>query len=198
MMLKKITICASLVLLTACGGEPSDDAAVQDPAQAGGPDTAQSAAPVAQAVTGSADILDAQGASVGTARFEEGETGVRISLQLTGMPEGTHGFHIHQVGECTAPGFESAGSHFNPTNRQHGLENPQGPHAGDMENVEVSAGGTAQIAVDNDRVTLGDGANSLFDADGSAIVFHAQGDDNVTDPSGNSGDRIACGVITRD
>ena len=197
-MLKKTTICASLIMLAACGGESADDAALQDPAQAGGPDTVQSATPAAGATTASADIRDAQGASVGTARFEEGETGVRISLQLTGLPEGAHGFHIHQVGECTAPGFESAGSHFNPTSRQHGLENPEGPHAGDMENLEVGAGGSVQLAVDNDRITLGEGANSLFDADGSAIVIHAQADDNVSDPSGNAGDRIACGVITRD
>jgi Cu-Zn family superoxide dismutase len=197
MMLKKTTICASLILLAACGGEAGDDAAVQEPAQAGGPDTALSAAPAPGATTATAALQDAQGASVGTATLEEGESGVRISLQLTGLPEGTHGFHIHQVGQCTAPGFESAGPHFNPTSRQHGLENPQGPHAGDMENVEVAAGGTAQLAVDNDRVTLGEGANSLLDADGSAIVLHAQADDNVTDPSGNSGDRIACGVITR-
>ena len=195
-MLKKTTICASLILLAACGGEPADDAAVQEPSQVGGPDTAQAAAPAAGAATANAEVRDAQGASLGTARFEEGESGVRIALQLTGLPEGTHGFHIHQVGECTAPGFESAGSHFNPTNRQHGLENPQGPHAGDMENIEVGAGGTVQLAIDNDRITLGGGPNSLLDADGSSIVFHAQADDNVTDPSGNSGDRIACGVIT--
>jgi Cu-Zn family superoxide dismutase len=190
MMLKKTTICAALLLTAACAGEDTSDAGLVQEEQDTDVAPAVQATPVA-----TAELRDAQGASVGTATLEEGATGVRIALDLTGLPEGPHGFHIHQTGECTAPTFESAGGHFNPTGAQHGLENPQGPHAGDMQNLDVSSGGVAQIATDNERISLAPGPNSVLDADGSAIVIHAAADDNVTDPSGNSGDRIACGVI---
>src|SRR5690606_11945130 len=101
-----------------------------------------------------------------------------------------------ETGECTPPDFTSAGGHFNPTAAQHGLENPDGPHAGDMPNIEVGADGTASVTVENDRITLSEGPNSILDADGSALMIHASADDNVSDPAGNAGARIACGVIT--
>jgi Cu-Zn family superoxide dismutase len=108
-----------------------------------------------------------------------------------------HGIHFHAVGRCDPPDFMSAGDHFNPTNRQHGQRNPQGPHAGDLPNLTVEANGTATYQATNALVTLGPGANSLLDADGSALVIHADPDDDVTDPAGNSGGRIACAVIAR-
>ena len=194
-MLKTTTLCATMILLAACGGDAADETA--DAGMAG--DTAgagMAEAPPAQMMSATASLSDAQGNAVGTATLEEGEAGVRINLQFTGLPAGTHGFHVHQVGDCTAPTFETAGGHFNPTSMQHGLDNPQGPHAGDMQNIEVGTDGTASLAFDNDRITLSQGANSVLDADGSALVVHAGPDDNMTDPSGNSGDRIACGVIT--
>ena len=105
-----------------------------------------------------------------------------------------HGLHIHTVGACT-PDFAAVGGHFNPTTAQHGLDNPNGPHAGDLPNLEIDADGNGTYEATTTLVTLDQGDNSLFDSDGSALVIHAAPDDLVTDPSGNSGDRIACGVI---
>lgn len=120
---------------------------------------------------------------------------VEHGLYCRGLPTGNHGIHIHAVGRCDPPDFMSAGAHFNPTNRQHGLQNPNSPHASDLPNLQVGADGTGRLdALDRD-VTLASGANSLFDADGSALVIHAGEDDNMTDPAGNSGGRIARGII---
>jgi Cu-Zn family superoxide dismutase len=149
----------------------------------------------AQGVAGSAALMDASGQVVGTATLTQVAGGVRIAAQLRNLPPGAHGFHIHAVGSCQPPDFTSAGGHFNPTNRQHGLRNPAGPHAGDLPNLAVAPNGTANYATTNAMVTLGPGPNSLFDADGSALVIHADPDDEVTDPTGNSGGRIACGTI---
>jgi Cu-Zn family superoxide dismutase len=195
-MLRNVAICASLAILAACAGEPGDEGEMQGTAV----DTTAQTPPATEALqpaTATAELLDAQGQSVGTATLEEGESGVRIIAHFTGLPEGEHGFHIHETGQCTAPEFTSAGGHFNPTNKQHGLQNPQGPHAGDLENIQVGADSTGSFTADNDRITLSDGPTSLFDADGSALVVHQGPDDAMTDPSGDSGARIACGVITR-
>jgi Cu-Zn family superoxide dismutase len=193
-MLRKVAICASLALAAACAGEPEDEGAMQGTATDTGATAVESNAQ--QPATATAELLDAQGQSVGTATLEEGESGVRIIAHFTGLPEGEHGFHIHETGVCTAPDFTSAGGHFNPTNKQHGLQNPQGPHAGDLDNIQAGSDGTASFTADNDRITLTDGPTSLFDADGSALVVHEGPDDGMTDPSGDSGSRIACGVIT--
>ena len=149
------------------------------------------------ATQASAELRDPNGQVVGSATFAEEGGGVRISVQARNLPPGPHGIHVHAVGRCDPPDFMSAGGHFNPTNRQHGLRNPAGPHAGDLPNMEIGANGTGQFNAVNNLLTLGSGPNSLFDADGSSIVIHAMPDDDVTDPAGNSGARIACGLIAR-
>lgn len=142
-------------------------------------------------------LVDAQGRNVGSAVFTQAPDGVRINVNVAGLPAGTHGIHIHEVGECTPPDFTSAGGHLNPAGREHGLQNPQGPHAGDLPNLVVGADGRGELEVVNERVTLAPGAaNSLFRPGGTSLVIHATADDQRTSPSGNSGARIACGVIS--
>jgi superoxide dismutase, Cu-Zn family len=145
--------------------------------------------------TATAELKDTEGDPVGAARFTEGEQGVEIVANVErGLRPGEHGIHIHEKGSIT-PNFEAAGGHFNPRNVQHGFENPQGPHSGDLANITVDGDGTASYRTVTDRVTLSDGRNSLLDEDGSALVIHAWADDFKTDPSGNSGDRVVAGVI---
>ena len=143
-----------------------------------------------------AELKDAQGQTVGTVVLTDTPHGVLIHATLTNVPAGIHAFHIHQTGTCEAP-FASAGGHFNPGTKQHGITNPMGMHAGDMPNIEVPAGGRLTFDVLDPSVTLAAGPSSVFDADGSALVIHAGPDDYKTDPAGNAGARIACGVITR-
>jgi Cu-Zn family superoxide dismutase len=158
----------------------------------GGGSESRGAAPVA-----AADLRDAAGRDVGMAQLSEEAEGVRILLEVHGLPPGAKGLHIHESGNCDAPDFKSAGGHFNPEGKQHGLENPRGPHAGDLPNLEVKQDGTGRLDATDDRITLGSGPGSLFDADGSALVIHADRDDQKTDPAGNSGDRLVCGVIVK-
>lgn len=139
-------------------------------------------------------LRNAQGQSVGTLRVEPVSQGTRVTLRVTGMPPGTHGAHLHAVGRCDAPEFTSAGSHWNPTSRQHGLRNPQGAHLGDLPNLVVAANGTGTLTA-TVPVPYVPGAGSMLDPDGTALVVHAAADDQVTDPSGNSGARIACAVV---
>jgi Cu-Zn family superoxide dismutase len=125
---------------------------------------------------------------------------VHVDVQVAGMPPGSHGIHFHAVGNCDPAGtsaFSAAGAHFNPLGRQHGLDNPAGPHAGDAPNFTVSADGTGRASFTTDRVSLTEGSTSLFDGDGSAIVIHASPDDQTSQPAGNAGARIACGVVKR-
>jgi len=147
--------------------------------------------------TAKAILRNAQGQEVGTAVFKQGSNGVSISLQTISLPAGTHAFHIHAVGKCDPPDFKTAGGHFNPENKKHGLKNPEGPHAGDMPNITVGQNGKGKATVQNTRVTLGEGANSLFHEGGTALVIHEKADDDMTDPAGNAGNRMACGVIEK-
>ncbi|HXZ12993.1 MAG TPA: superoxide dismutase family protein [Candidatus Sulfotelmatobacter sp.] len=144
-----------------------------------------------------ADIVNAQGQKIGTAQFVASGTGVRVDLDVAQLPPGTHGVHIHAVGKCEGPDFKTAGGHLNPDAKQHGKDNPNGPHAGDMPNLTVGADGKAKTSLIAPGVTLDAGPNSLFHDGGTAIVIHEKEDDYKTDPSGNSGARIACGVIQK-
>jgi len=154
-------------------------------------------APSSSVASATAEVRDAQNQVVGQATFTEVTGGVRIVLEARGLPPGDKGVHVHRAGQCEPPSFTSAGDHFNPQNKAHGLLNPAGPHAGDLANITIAANGTGRLETFTERVTLGSGPTSLLDDDGSALIIHAAPDDFKTDPSGNTGPRIACGVIVK-
>jgi superoxide dismutase, Cu-Zn family len=147
-----------------------------------------------------ASFIDSEGAEIGSVTLTQEGENVSISGNLTGVAAGEHGFHFHATGDCDpATAFETAGDHFNPTDHQHGMENPEGPHAGDLPNVTAGEDGAVAIDLRTDMISLTEGDPAyVFDADGTALVLHADPDDMKTDPSGNSGDRIACAVIEAD
>jgi superoxide dismutase, Cu-Zn family len=142
------------------------------------------------------EMVNAQGEAIGTARLSQEAEGVRVAIQVSNLTPGPKGLHFHERGQCDTPAFESAGGHFAPMGRQHGFENPQGPHAGDLPNLPVRDDGRADTTFVAMDVSLRSGeTNSLLRDGGTALLIHAQADDYRTDPSGNSGDRIACGVV---
>ena len=144
-----------------------------------------------------AELQNGLGKAVGTATLTQVGNVVRVIVEVQGLPRGAHGVHVHSVGKCDGPDFTTAGPHFNPAGRQHGALNAQGPHAGDLPNIEVGGDGKGRLESTTELISLGSGTNTVFDGDGSALVIHAAPDDFKTDPTGNSGARIACGVITK-
>jgi Cu-Zn family superoxide dismutase len=158
-----------------------------------------SASRMANAVSRATAIMyNTNGAAIGTAELWQDPNGmVNVEIASLSLPPGTHGIHFHEVAKCEggATAFSTAGAHYNPGGKQHGLSNPLGPHAGDAPNIVIPASGAGKVSFSTDRVTLTPGTLSLFDADGSSIVVHANADDQISQPSGNSGGRIACGVV---
>lgn len=149
----------------------------------------------ATAQSANAALKSADGKNVGSVKLTQLPYGVLLTLEAKGLPAGTHAFHVHAVGKC-APPFTSAGGHFNPAGKKHGIAVPEGHHAGDMPNIHVPESGDLTIEVVNAAITLGKGKpGSVFDSDGSAIVIHEGADDYKSDPAGAAGKRIACGVI---
>ena len=141
-------------------------------------------------------LYNAQGEEAGVVSFSQVPEGVKVGVEITNLPAGKHALHVHEKGECVAPDFKSSGGHFNPENAHHGFLNPQGPHAGDLPNIEVKSDGTAEASFITGRLTLERGkSNSILKADGTAVVIHAEPDDYLSDPAGMGGARIACGVI---
>jgi Cu-Zn family superoxide dismutase len=147
---------------------------------------------------GVALIVNASGVPIGTAQlWQEANGAVNVDIASLALPPGTHGIHFHEVGVCDggSTAFSTAGAHYNPLSKEHGLENPRGPHAGDAPNIVTPASGVGKVAFTTNRVQLTPGALTLFDSNGSSIVVHERADDQISQPSGNSGARIACGVI---
>ena len=141
-------------------------------------------------------MYNTNGAPIGTAQLWQDANGVvNVEISSITLPAGMHGIHFHDVGKCEGPAFTTAGGHYNPMGMEHGLQNPRGPHAGDNPNIVIPAGGVGNVSFSTDRVSLTPGTRTLLDADGTALVVHAAADDQVTNPSGNSGARIACGVV---
>jgi Cu-Zn family superoxide dismutase len=180
MLVHRTAAILAAIVLAACGG------------QARGPGGAKLPEPIANA-----SLFDTSGTRVGLATFSEVEGQGRVGVSVSGLSPGQHGMHIHETGACTAPDFESAGSHFNPASKKHGLLNPEGPHAGDMPNLVVKSDGSADTTLTVPASLLAEGPQSMLGAQQRAFVIHADPDDQKTDPSGNSGSRVVCGVIER-
>lgn len=149
----------------------------------------------ADAGTAHAKLADAAGKEVGVVEFRDTPNGVIVHAEFTGLPAGTHAFHVHAVGKCEPPTFDSAGGHFNPENHQHGFAVKGGWHSGDLPNITLPADGKLTIDVLASELSVSDGDEKMLDADGAAVVVHEGVDDYTTQPTGNAGKRIACGVV---
>lgn len=188
-----IAVLVSSVSLAACGdtGRDAGAGAADTGLSGGAADTAAAAA----GTGGAATLLDSAGRNLGRVTLTEGTGGITLAGELTGLPPGEHAIHLHAVGLCDAPTFESAGEHWNPTNSQHGSKSPEGPHLGDLLNITVGSDSAVTVQATTPGGTLR-GQNPLLDADSAAVVVHASPDDYRTQPSGDAGDRIGCGPVT--
>lgn len=180
--MKKMILMSSLLILSACNNQ-TEEAPVAD--SSGGFEMLR------------ADIKDAQGDSIGEALISNDNGNLLLDLTVSTITPGLHGFHIHTIGSCEAPDFKSAGGHWNPLGAEHGIENPNGSHAGDLPNLDADENGNATLV----QLALGEmasgAADTLVDEDGGAIVIHADADDLSSDPAGDAGPRIACGVLEK-
>ena len=140
-------------------------------------------------------LTDSQGKNVGSINLSHHKKGVEVNAHFENLTPGEHAIHFHREPKCEAPDFKSAGPHFNPDLKKHGLDNPEGHHNGDNPNFTVGTNGKARFSFISKDVTLGNDSHSLFANGGTSVVIHAKADDQKTDPAGNAGDRIACGVI---
>lgn len=194
--IRPLLVATAALALSACTGGNGDSEANE-----AAPNEAAANAFVPNETGGEAGavavLANAEAQPVGEARFFQEDDGIRVELSASGLTPGEHGAHIHMTGRCDPPDFKSAGGHWNPAEKQHGLENPRGAHFGDMPNIEVGADGTGTLGYTIAGATLEGGDNPLFDADGAAMVIHAGPDDMKSDPAGNAGGRIACGVIVK-
>ncbi|MDN4525592.1 superoxide dismutase family protein [Fictibacillus fluitans] len=178
------------ILLSACGSNNNND--MESEQKSEGASSMSKSSPV------TVQLMDSKGKQAGTATLEQAAEGVKVKVEAKGLTPGKHGIHFHENGVCEVPIFESAGKHFNTMKKQHGFENPKGPHVGDLKNITADQSGKASGDLMSSLVTLQEGKdNSLLKEGGTALVVHAQADDYKTDPSGNSGDRILCGVIKK-
>ena len=182
-----ISACAIVVM----GCAKKDAAPAADTGAMAAPAMAPAPAPTASVT---AAVKDGAGHDMGSLTLADGTGGITVSGTLHGLTPGDHGIHLHTVGMCDGPAFTTAGGHFNPTSKMHGSQNPAGPHVGDMMNIKAGADSTATVQLTTTGGSL-HAADMLMDADGAAIVVHAKADDYATDPSGASGDRVACGVV---
>lgn len=190
-----VLLIAITLVLTACGGNTDDEQNKQDNTGKANNNT-QNDKQDDDKQTVEVDLQNGDGESVGMATLEQVSKGVKITIDGHDIPKGTHGFHIHESGKCEAPDFKSAGGHFNPTDTNHGFDDPDGPHAGDLPNIVVGEDGTVNESFIAKKVTLEKGKDdSLLSDGGTAIVIHEGADDGKSQPSGDAGDRFACGVI---
>ena len=182
--MKRLAAVAAALLITACGYSVAQTGAPSDPYFES-----------TTAIKAGAGLVDSNGSPVGLATFSENRLGVLVDLKVVSVPKGMHGVAIHAVGKCDRPDFATSGAHFNPSTAQHGLRNPKGPHAGDLPNLVVGDDGKGSLSYVDPLISLQTGAsNSII---GLSIVVHANADDEVTDPTGNSGSGIACGLIAK-
>jgi Cu-Zn family superoxide dismutase len=192
MRLPLVAAVSAVALVSACqktettaNDEATANAMIDDNSAAMSNDMASAGVPT------SFNISSADGKPMGSVTLSEDPAGMMINVSATGMPPGVHGLHLHEKGLCEGPDFKSAGAHWNPQSKQHGKDNPMGAHLGDLPNLAVAADGSATVSIPGNVVTMA----SLADADGTSLVVHAKADDYKPDPSGDSGDRIACAVI---